>query len=386
MESRIKKIGILAFSSQVTGGVLQYTQSLIDIFDNYDEFQVVVFVFEKDLFSVHKSEVRLILMPERNWYKRSIMMAQCLLGFRSEWILSNNERNLFKDIDFFINPSPALYPNFFLNKPFIFTVQDFQERYYPEFFSKFDRLNRWVVKRALSKSAAHIICESNHVKNDALNFLNISNNKISVIPSPPTKSITEYLFKEDSLSNIKEKYNLPDEYIFYPAQFWKHKNHLRLACAFEKLSKKNDKLFLVLTGTKGNNYLNVMQKIRSLKIENKVLHLGYVDYDDLPYLFKLSKILIMPSLFESISIPIYEAFALSVPVCCSNVVALPEQTQGAAILFDPLSVDDIAYKTQLLLSDDDLQLELSNNGKIIMDNFNFSDYKKNINNLVLKFL
>ena len=40
----------------------------------------------------------------------------------------------------------------------------------------------------------------------------------------------------------------------------------------------------------------------------------------------------MPSLFESISLPIYEAFSLKIPVCCSNVVALPEQVGEAGLL------------------------------------------------------
>ena len=49
----------------------------------------------------------------------------------------------------------------------------------------------------------------------------------------------------------------------------------------------------------------------------------------------------MPSLFESVSIPIYEAFEVGTPVAASNILAIPEQVGDAGLLFDPKSVDSI---------------------------------------------
>ena len=382
----MKNIGITAFSNENTGGVLQYTQSLIDILSTYSEFNLIVFVFKENVFETGKSEVRILPVPSRNWYKRSVMLFQSLFIFRSEWIMSKSELSVFRDIDFFINPTNSLFPNFFLNKPFIFTIHDFQEMYYPEFFSRVDRFNRWIVKRALAKSSNHIICESNNVKNDTIKFLNVNQNDVFVIPSPPTKIFTEHISDEKSIIQVKVKFDLPDQYIFYPAQFWKHKNHVRLVCAFEKLSKNNPNLYLVLTGVKENDYFNVMMKIKNLGIENKIKHLGYVNNSDLPYLYKLSKMLILPTLFESISIPIFEAFSLGVPVCCSNVLALPEQTMGAAILFDPNSEDDMVVKTQYLLDNPDLQSSLAEEGKAVIENFNYIKYKKQFDNIILNAL
>jgi len=378
----VKNIGITAFSNEKTGGVLQYTQSLIDVLNTYSEFNLIIFVFKEGVFETGKSEVRVISVPKRNWYKRSIMLIQSLINFRSEWIMSKSELSVFNDIDFFINPTNSLFPTFFLNKPFIFTVHDFQERYYPEFFSRVDRFNRWVVKRALAKSSNHIICESNNVKNDVIKFLKANQKDVFVIPSPPTKIFTEYIPDEKSSIHVKVKYKLPDQYIFYPAQFWKHKNHIRLISAFKKISKDNPNLYLVLTGAKTNNYFNIIKKIKSLGIENKIIHLGYVNNSDLPYLYKLSTMLILPTLFESISIPIYEAFSLGVPVCCSNILALPEQTMGAAILFDPSSVDDIVIKIQLLLDNPGLQISLGEKGKDVIENFNYINYKNQYDNLI----
>ena len=52
--------------------------------------------------------------------------------------------------------------------------------------------------------------------------------------------------------------------------------------------------------------------------------------------------LVMPTLFESVSTPIYELFFLKAPVCASNVVDLTEQVGGSGILFDPNDFYDIS--------------------------------------------
>ena len=57
--------------------------------------------------------------------------------------------------------------------------------------------------------------------------------------------------------------------------------------------------------------------------------------DDLQAIYKLATALVMPSLFESVSIPIYEAFQAGIPVLASNILAIPEQVGDAGLLFDP---------------------------------------------------
>jgi len=57
--------------------------------------------------------------------------------------------------------------------------------------------------------------------------------------------------------------------------------------------------------------------------------------------YQLTTALVMPSLFESVSIPVYEAFQLGVPVIASGILAIPEQVGDAARLFDPTDVASI---------------------------------------------
>jgi glycosyltransferase involved in cell wall biosynthesis len=291
---------------------------------------------------------------------------------------------IFEDIDLFFSPAISPYPHFYLNKPFVFTLHDMQERYYPEFFTRREKFLRYILNLVLPKASNHIICESNYVQADIVKFLNQRKEKISVIPAPPPVSFTDFKFEKNKFDEISAKYGLPNRYLFYPAQFWYHKNHIKLLEAFKQVSEKYKDMYLVLTGAKQNNYENVILKIKNLELENKVLHLGYVDYEDLPYLYKMSEMLVMPTLFESISIPIYEAFALKVPVCASDVVALPEQVGDAGLLFDPNDADDMAEKISQLIDDDKLRKEIVENGYSKIQNFNHKKYSEQLVKVIKK--
>jgi len=375
MEIKLKKIGILAFGDKNGGGVYQYTQSIIDALktDNTNKY-IIICNKDDNRFDNLNLEVRKIDKPKSNIVQKIIRAFQHLFFIRKHYFFSNSEFKLFNDIDIFLSPVISAYPHFYLNKPFIFTLHDMQEKYYPQFFTRYERVMRWLNNRALAKTSFKIICESNFVKNDIVKFTKINPNKINVIQSPPPEEFLKYEFEDKQFEIVKEKYDLPDKYIFYPAQCWFHKNHIKLVEAFKLVVEKYD-IFLILTGSQQNNYNNLMKRIKELNLEDKVKHLGYIDYEDLAYLYKMSQMLMMPTLFESISIPIYEAFSLEVAVCSSNAVALPEQIGDAGLIFNPDDIIDIADKIMIYLENENLLIANGLKGKERMLNFNHQEYK-----------
>jgi glycosyltransferase involved in cell wall biosynthesis len=96
----------------------------------------------------------------------------------------------------------------------------------------------------------------------------------------------------------------------------------------------------------------------------------------------MSQFLVMPTLFESVSIPIYEAFALEVAVCSSNVVALPEQVGDAGIIFDPNDSSDIAEKIIMYLENDELRMQKAKVGFEKVVNFNHNEYRKKLISII----
>jgi glycosyltransferase involved in cell wall biosynthesis len=372
----MKKIGILAFGDKHGGGVYQYTQSIIDALkvDNTKEY-IIFCNNDDDRFNEYGLEVRKIDKPKSNFVAKAIRAFQHLLLIRKPWFFTQKELDIFKDIDMFLSPAISAYPHFYMNKSFVFTLHDMQERYYPEFFSRYENIVRWLNNRTLAKSADKIICESNFVKNDIIKFTGVDGNKINIIQSPPPEEFLNYKFKTEQFQVVKEKYNLPKKYIFYPAQCWFHKNHIKLVEAFEIVTKKYDDIYLILTGSQQNNYNNLMIRIDELNLNDKIKHLGYIDYEDLPYMYKMSQFLVMPTLFESVSIPIYEAFALNVAVCSSNVVALPEQIGDAGLIFDPHNINDIAEKMMMYLGNESLRKEKARLGYERVNGFNHESYR-----------
>ena len=125
-----------------------------------------------------------------------------------------------------------------------------------------------------------------------------------------------------------------------------------------------------------------MDKIAKSKSSCRIKYLGYIDYSELPYLYKASEFLVMPSLFESISIPIYESFSLKVPVVCSNITSLPEQVGDAALTFDPLNIKDISDKMLMYLNNHNLKKQMSVKGHKRIQGFNHSEYCKKLLNIL----
>jgi glycosyltransferase involved in cell wall biosynthesis len=372
----LKKIGILAFSDKHGGGIYQYTQSIIDALKNDKTNKYIIFCNSNDdRFEHYGLEVRKIDKSKSNLFKKIIRALQHLFFIRKSLFFTKKELEIFNDIDMFLSPAISAYPHFYMNKSFVFTLHDMQERYYPKFFSKYENVVRWLNNRALSKSADKIICESNFVKNDIVKFIGVNGKKINIIQSPPPENFLNYQFEDNQFEVVKQKYDLPDKFIFYPAQCWFHKNHIKLVEAFDLVCKQRDDIYLILTGSQQNNYNNLMTRINELNLNEKVKHLGYIDYEDLPYFYKLSQFLVMPTLFESVSIPIYEAFALEVAVCSSNVVALPEQVGEAGLIFEPNDINDIAEKMMMYLNNESLIKEKTMKGFERVIGFNHENYK-----------
>ena len=370
------KIGILAFGRKDDGGVYQYAQSIIDALKE-DKNKIYIIFCNKndDRFDKYDLEIRKIDKPQNKISEKIIRVFQQLFCIRNPWFFTKKELDIFADIDIFLSPSISIYPHFYLNKPFVFTIHDMQERYFPDFFSKKDKALRWLSRRALTRNTDKIICESSFVKKDIINFIGVNESKIFVIQSPPPEIFLNFKFDEKRFQIVKDKYNLTEKFIFYPAQCWFHKNHFKLVEAFEIVSKTFDDVHLIFTGSKMNNYNNLMQRIDELSLQDRVKHLGYIDYEDLPYFYKMSQFLVMPTLFESVSIPIYEAFALETAVCSSNAAALPGQVGDAGLIFNPNDIYDMAANMIKYLSDDSLRKEKAKLGFERVKNFNHENYR-----------
>jgi len=362
----VTTIGILAIARQRHGGTLLYTLSMIEALRRLPaQFYRCILYTAADNFEYDNLDVPIVRLPNA---------AALLVG----WLAG---RSAFAATDLIIAP---VYSTVLLlgRRPFAFTLHDLQEKYYPKNFGIATRWWRELANRALLACAARTICESHFVKDDIARFYGVEGSRIEVIPAPPISLLRERVVAENDVAAARRKFALPDMYAFYPAQFWPHKNHQRLVDAFAQVLKRHPECHLVLTGKRRDEFHRVFRRVDELGLRNNVHHVGYVEQMDLAALYSGATLVVVPTLFESISIPVFEAFSVGTPVCASRVVALPEQIGDAGLLFDPLSCEDIADKMCTLFQDSELRRLLVERGQRRMTAVTHDDYAARLRALV----
>jgi glycosyltransferase involved in cell wall biosynthesis len=363
------KLGVLAVAKPRSGGTFQYTMSMLHALAFLrTEFDITLYCPWGNNYYAHLD------FPIKRVPAMRIIDAvlACLTSLHT-FELFGREHILLAPVC-----SPYLLHT---RKPFAFTLHDLQDRYYPEYFTVMQR--RWrkfLYSRVLAR-AEHVLCESNFVRNDITQFFGVKRERITVIPAPPI-DYPDRSAITSSLQAIKEKYSLPSQYFFYPAQFWPHKNHLLLVEAFQRLASDFPECGLIFTGERWEKFSQVFRRVRELGLEYQVRHVGHVKHEEMPALYRLATALIVPSLFESVSIPIFEAFRYEIPVFASAVFALPEQVGDAGLLFDAHSPDSMAETMRRILTDSALQDSLRRKGKARIQQMTHERYARDIRSVL----
>ena len=165
---------------------------------------------------------------------------------------------------------------------------------------------------------------------------------------------------------------LNDPYILFIGRIERKKNVLGLVQAFRRLihnapqpplNLRGGELKLVLAGSLGYGGEDVRQAIKTFKLQDRVVHLGYVERPQYLDLLKHAALLVLPSFGEGFGLPVLEAMAQAVPVVCSDIPVLHEVGGNAVQYFNPHDPQDIAYRIDSVLQNEMLQSEMIKRGK-----------------------
>ena len=236
-----------------------------------------------------------------------------------------------------------------LSVPYIATVWDLEHRkqpYFPEVSTTGWTFSaRENVYNALLPPASMIITGTQAGKEEIVHYYRVNPANVIVIPFPVP--VGALMVQSLGSVAIKEKYGLNGDFLFYPAQFWPHKNHVNLLRALRLLRDQNGlDLDLVLTGSDKGNLDHVMKEVVKAGLSDRVFVLGFIPREDLTALYRASMALVFPSYFGPDNFPPLEAFALGCPVIAANVPGALEQIGEGALLFDPSDPSDIAAKIE----------------------------------------
>jgi len=318
-----------------SGGVFQYAFRLISALVEYTNISVVAIVSNsgKGIFE-H-------LKPHQNF--REVLL---------EPSLSLKDIVESEKLDVIHSPVQT-FPNLTFTVPMISTLHDLQHFYYPEFFTQHAIESRDTSYRHAAEFSERVIVSFQHVKEDIVKFYGIPAEKIDVCP---LGTIQPEFSENRIFSGKMKKYHIPDKYIFYPANTWRHKNHISLIRALKTVREKNDiSIALVCTGQKcADHYPDLKSEVKKLGLEKHVFFTGYIPEEDVRVLLKKASLVVIPTLYEAGSFPLMEAMAYEVPVICSDVTSLPDTIGDRRFVFDPKDIDQIAERISMMLKDERL--------------------------------
>jgi len=223
----------------------------------------------------------------------------------------------------------------FVDIPYIFTVWDLQHRlqpYFPEVSvtgSSFDQREK---NLAHAIPRASFVVTSNPAALEEVHlFYRVPRDRIRLLPQPASHFVFREDHREADLQLVPET-----PFLFYPAQFWPHKNHVVLLEALNILKKEHGiSLMAVFAGADMGNRAYVEQYAEKLGLSGQLRFLGFVPEATLVALYRKAFALVFPSFFGPENMPPLEAFALGCPVVASAVSGSEFQLKDAALLFDP---------------------------------------------------
>lgn len=270
------------------------------------------------------------------------------------------------DLVYFLSPSSRAIDLEKLN--YITTVWDLCHRDDPEFPEvRWERQleSREKNFRALLPRATAIFVDSTIGKANVIHRYGIDEDRIHVMPFQG--AVTTRLDSINLQANefdVREKYDLKFPYIFYPAQFWAHKNHVYVLNGLKSLESKYGLVVgAIFAGGDRGNAEYVEEYAARLGITERVRFVGFVSNQEIKSLYKQSLALVMPTYFGPTNLPPLEAFGLGVPVLYSDKAGLREQVGDAALLMNLKAPETMADHLHALIKDQTLRDRLIMAGK-----------------------
>ncbi len=247
----------------------------------------------------------------------------------------------------------------------VVTIHDLIFMRFPQYFGFISRKIYAAKIKYACKHADKIIAISEKTKEDLIELLNVDANKIEVIYQS-----CDVIFKaeqsQQKKAEVKTKYNLPEKYLLNVGTIEPRKNLLLLIKALVYLPNDTQ---LVVIG-KETSYANkINEYIINHKLDNKVLFLKNVAFDDLPAIYQLAELFVYPSKYEGFGIPVLEALVSGTPVIAAKGSCLEEAGGPDTIYIDPDDETDLIEKIKAVLTDKPLQQKMIERGFIYAAKF-----------------
>jgi glycosyltransferase involved in cell wall biosynthesis len=259
---------------------------------------------------------------------------------------------------------PFTAPTYFeFGIPMVCTIYDLQHKTYPGFFEAAELVHRDQLFAAACRHASALAAISDYARDSAIAHGRLDPTRIATIYLRMAQRVSANA--EGSAGAMARHGLVAQQYLLYPANFWKHKNHEMLLTAFGMACRSGlaANIKLVCTGAPGVRQAWLVRAAQAMGLAERVLLPGHLPMVEFAELMANCRGVVFPSLYEGFGLPVIEAMAAGVPVACSNTTALPEVAGEASLLFDPRVPTQIAQAMIALVDDAALRAKLVQAGR-----------------------
>lgn len=269
-------------------------------------------------------------------------------------------------VDIFWLPNPS-FISLSRKAKKILTIHDLSWLRCPNFFSLRRNLWHYIINiKKLIRESDKIIAVSENTKNDIMDLTGVSGSKVEVIYSGIDEELRVIGKNDQSLKEVKKKYNLADKFILFLGTQEPRKNIVGLIKAYNEFRKNSaggKEVELVIAGGKGWKERRTVNEWKKSKYQEDIKFLNYIPRQDKVYLYNLASVFVYPSFYEGFGFPPLEAMACGLPTITAFSSSLPEVAGEVSLLVDPYKTGEIAQAIERVLSDDNLKNDLIERGR-----------------------
>ena len=293
---------------------------------------------KKEYKSLTYENLQIIFVPDK--YKKSIN--KLIINF---WI-KKNIREIKPDVVFNLCNIPlsinikqltllhwayAVYP-----ESKVWAMMSFRERI-------IRNLKLFIFKYNISKNS-NLTVQTDVMKNRLKEIYKLD--KVYLVPN----SINIQFKNEDLLKQNKIfKKNDDNLYFIYPTRYYPHKNIEILIDVAKLIKKDHSSLKILLTLDESEkNVKKIKKQIIDFHLEDIIINVGRLSYQEVCYMYKRSDAVIIPTLLESLGLPFLEAMSFNKPLFTSNLDFSRSLCGDYPVFFNPFSSLDIYEKMQLI--------------------------------------
>lgn len=386
------KIGFYAgrLISKDIGGGSVFQQNFIECLKKYPSNHeiVVYYISDNDIFESDKN-VTFVNLNYVNKANKEIKKKKFLLRLFPQNRKNNKYLITFNDVIKKDKIDLVYYMTLSREKvdaPYVMTIWDLAQREHPYFpevsyegwtFDSREEFYAYYIPRA-----SRVVIGNNEGKNQVCKYYNANEDLVKTIPMPTP----EYVYYTKENNDILSKFSLEkNKFLLYPAQFWAHKNHIRLIKEFSKLKQEKYDFKLVFTGSDKGNIEYIKEKAKELNIEKDVIFAGFVTEQELVALYKNAYALTFAAYFGPDNIPPLEAMALGCPVICSDFKGAREQLKDCALYFNPTTGENFNENIKKL-EDDSFKNSLIQKGEVLAKEYCSENYIKKVYEIIDDFV